>query len=120
MNDSLLHDMVVVAHSMGGLITRASISHKSEHLYRAYFQQDLGTLQLSPERRRDIANQLLYDPIPWPKRVVFLSTPHQGSRLAEGPLEWLARQTIRLPGRVVFQKLREKLLSQTGVNNVCY
>ncbi|MDE0826988.1 MAG: hypothetical protein OSA48_09295 [Akkermansiaceae bacterium] len=100
-NDSHLHDMVLVAHSMGGLISRASVSLNSTALYQSYFQRDLQNLRLTTPQKNRLAELLLYKPIPWPRRIIFLSTPHQGSRLAEGPLEWVARQVIRTPGRIL-------------------
>lgn len=117
-NDRHLRNMVVVAHSMGGLITRASISHNSKALYDAYFNRDLHQLGLTSREKSQLQSLLLYDPLPWPKRVVFLSTPHQGSRLATGPLEWVARNTISLPGRLIggtFHTLEHLISRDPGV-----
>jgi pimeloyl-ACP methyl ester carboxylesterase len=100
-DDHNLHNMVLIGHSMGGLISRASISHNSKALYDAYFQRDLARLELTPAEEASLRSTLLYEPIPWPKRVIFLSTPHQGSKLATGPLQWIARSLISIPGRLI-------------------
>jgi len=113
-NDSKLHDMVVVAHSMGGLMTRASISHNSEALYHSYFQQDLNTLGITPREKLQLRKRLLFEPLPWPRRVIFLATPHQGSGLAKGSLEWLALKLIRIPLRAVGGTFHVAQLLATG------
>lgn len=100
-NDRHLHDMVLVTHSMGGLISRASVSHNSQALYDSYFDRDLDQLRLTNKQKARLRELLLYEPIPWPKRIIFMATPHQGSRLAEGPLQWLARKLIGLPGHLL-------------------
>lgn len=90
-------EMVVLAHSMGGLITRASVTDPGDAFYRAHFRKPLDQINLSPERRRLIEDATLYKPLTEPKRVVFMAVPHQGSPLADLRIALMASNFIRLP-----------------------
>ncbi|BCU77289.1 alpha/beta hydrolase [Luteolibacter sp. LG18] len=92
-----LNQTVIVAHSMGGLITRTAMSEPGTCFYDCYFKKPLNQLNLSPEGRKMIENGLLYKPVTFPNRVVFMAVPHQGSPLAERVIfTWLSR-LVRLP-----------------------
>ena len=43
----------------------------------------------------------MYEPLPFVKRVVFISTPHGGSYVAGGFVGWLAGKFISLPARLL-------------------
>lgn len=97
--------MVLVGHSMGGLITRYSMSDDSwgiiryalkeeerDKLCREYLlglqQQKIGLPEL-----QQFGKQFDFLPLSYPKRVVFLATPHKGSDFATN---WIARLGIAL------------------------
>ena len=86
---------------MGGLISRLSLSEHSEILYKQYFNRPLDDIRLLPYQRKRIREQLLFKPLTEPSKVIFLATPHRGSRLAGGPLHWLARTLVKAPARIL-------------------
>lgn len=89
--------MVIVAHSMGGLVSRSSVTPPGTLLYDAHYQTPLGELKASEKTKRFIAGRYLYKPLTEPERVVFLAVPHRGSPWADFRLSlWLSR-LIRLP-----------------------
>ena len=91
----------IIAHSMGGLISRLSLSENSEVLYSKYFNRPIDDIRLLPYQRKRIREQLLFDPLTEPSKVIFLATPHKGARLAGGPLHWLARTLVKAPARIL-------------------
>lgn len=96
-HDLNLNQMVILAHSMGGLITRASISDPANHLYDAHFRSPLEELDLKPSSKELIRQSLLYKPLTEPKRVVFMAVPHKGSPMANLRSALLISNIIRLP-----------------------
>ena len=96
-SDRNLKRMVVVAHSMGGLLTRASITDPKTVLYDAEFNKPLGALKVPDKTRKLIRDTYLYQPLAEPQRVVFLAVPHCGSPVADFRISlWISR-LIRLP-----------------------
>ncbi len=96
-DDRNLNRMVVVAHSMGGLITRSSITDPKTTMYEGIFKKPIGQLKVSAETHSFIRDTTLYQPLSEPKRVVFLAVPHRGSPMANLRIStWISR-LIRLP-----------------------
>jgi hypothetical protein len=96
-HDRNLRRMVVVAHSMGGLLTRSSVTDPKTVLYDARFKQPPNTLKVSATAHQLIRESLLYQPLREPQRVVFLAVPHRGSPSADWRVSlWLSR-LVRLP-----------------------
>ena len=88
--------IILVGHSMGGILARAQVSR----LTPAEAEQilpDVSGLPASSTLRRC----LIFEPRKDVSRVVFICTPHRGSRLAIGSLGRLAISLIRLPGWIV-------------------
>ena len=103
-SDVNLKKMVVLSHSMGGLLTRAAITDPGKKLYDAHFKTPFDQLEVKPETRKLIQEGLLYDPITDhrspitdPKRVVFMAVPHRGSPMANFRGTAFLSHLIRLP-----------------------
>ena len=88
---------VVVGHSMGGLLTQAQITNMS----RADWEKTLGgpAMQLFASLKPAdlVAKATTFKANPRIKRVVFICTPHRGSKMASGPIGELAIKLISLP-----------------------
>ena len=97
----LQKETTIIAHSMGGLISRLSLSENSEVLYQKYFNRPLNDLRLLPYQKKNIRAQLLFKPLTQPSKVIFLATPHKGALIARGPLHWIARAFVKAPARVL-------------------
>jgi len=96
-SDRNLKRMVVVAHSMGGLLTRSSVTDPQTVLYDADFKKPFGALDVPEKTRALIRDTYLYQPLTEPQRVVFLAVPHHGSPFADSSISlWISR-LIRLP-----------------------
>lgn len=89
--------MVVVGHSMGGVISRASLMDPGDRFYKASYRTPLEKLQVSKSTRRAIESVRLYQPLESPSRAVFMAAPHQGSPMADRQLVTWISSIIRLP-----------------------
>ncbi len=104
-HDGNLKRMVVVSHSMGGLITRSSVTDPKSVFYDANFNKPLDQLRVSGETRKLIEDAAFYQPLTEPERVVFLAVPHRGSPMANlRPALWFSK-LIRLPKTLTIELL---------------
>ncbi|MFD2258040.1 esterase/lipase family protein [Luteolibacter algae] len=95
--DENLKKMVILSHSMGGLLTRTAVSEPGTKLYHAHFKTPFKDLKIKPETRLLIKEGLLYEPLTDPKRVVFMAVPHRGSPMANFRGTAFLSNLIRLP-----------------------
>ena len=96
-NHPALHRAVLVGHSMGGLLSRLAVSDGGERYYGHFFREPIDRLRLSGEQRALVRRGFFYRASPSVRRVVFVATPHHGSRLAGGMLGSLGRLLVRVP-----------------------
>ncbi len=95
--DANLDRMVIVAHSMGGLITRSSVTDPGTTIYREHFKYPLDEIVMKPETRKWIEDGMLYKPLEEPDRVVFMAVPHKGSPIANLRPAMIISNFVRLP-----------------------
>ncbi|MEO8602131.1 MAG: alpha/beta fold hydrolase [bacterium] len=86
--DPALHDMVVIGHSQGGLLTKMTAVDTGTALYDNVFSKPLDQLVVSDATRTQMRNSLFLTPLPFVSRVVFISTPHRGAYIAGS---WMAQ-----------------------------
>jgi len=109
-HDRNLNQMVVVAHSMGGLLTRSSVTDPGTIMYDGVFKKPIDKLHVSGSTHELIRKGLLYQPLAEPRRVVFLAVHHGGSPMASyRPSQWIAK-LIRLPKNLTIDLLDRTLL----------
>ncbi len=99
--DHALSNMVVIGHSQGGLLTRLVSTDTGEAIIEKVSGKTLQELKLAPEERALVIKYGIFKPVPQVRRVVFISTPHRGSFLANSIARKLARWFIRLPKDVL-------------------
>ena len=92
-----LDRMVLVGHSMGGLISSLQVRTGGEKLWRQFLETPPDQLSLSPELKERIIRVVQFEPRPEVSRVVFFATPHRGSELAVNPVSEFFSRLIRLP-----------------------
>jgi pimeloyl-ACP methyl ester carboxylesterase len=96
-NDAALRQMVVAGHSQGGLLTKLTATETGDALVRATTGKALAELELKPDERELVDRYLIYKPLAFVRRVVFISTPHRGSYLAGRWARRLTKSIILLP-----------------------
>ncbi len=103
--DPALQQMVVVGHSQGGLLTKLTAIDTDEDLVRALTGNDLDALQMPERSKARLRHILVLKPLPFVKKLIFLSTPHRGSFQSK---EWnrnLLRWLVTLPATIVQNSL---------------
>lgn len=80
--DPALDHIMLVGHSMGGLIAKAQISYSGDCMWRSMANRPLSQIVATPETRNLLQERFYFAPQPAIRRVVFVAVPHGGSTLA--------------------------------------
>jgi pimeloyl-ACP methyl ester carboxylesterase len=99
--DAALDQMVLVGHSMGGLVARLLTVDSGYAFFEQVSQEPLEQLKAKDEVKEELARIFFFQPQPFVKRVIFLGTPHRGSRLSPSWPARLAVRFVRLPNRLM-------------------
>ncbi|WP_435005233.1 esterase/lipase family protein [Tundrisphaera lichenicola] len=110
--DPAFHQMVLVGHSMGGNLTRFMVSDSGTTLWNAVLNRTPEQFQASPETRAELTELLIFRPVPFVRRAIFIAAPHRGSRIADAPFGRIVSRFIRPPQRQV--ELVEELKAANG------
>jgi triacylglycerol esterase/lipase EstA (alpha/beta hydrolase family) len=96
-----LRHAVVIAHSMGGLLTKTVVADSGDQLWERTFQKPPADLALSAALREQLDRLLRFHRAPFITRAVFIAVPHRGSLLAESFAGRLGRMLIAVPATVL-------------------
>jgi pimeloyl-ACP methyl ester carboxylesterase len=99
--DPALHQMVIIGHSQGGLLTKGISIDSGDRLWRMVSTNRLEDVNISDADREQIRRLLFLRPLPFVTRVVFIATPHRGSYLSGGFARKWARRLVSLPSAMV-------------------
>ena len=96
-SDAAFDRMVLVGHSMGGLLTKMMVQDSGTRMWRLMSDRPVAELAGEPDDCDLFRRALIFKPHPDVRRVVFIATPHRGSRVDTGGLEHLGSRLVRLP-----------------------
>lgn len=115
--DPALHEMVLVGHSQGGLLEKMSVVNTGDTLWRAVSHVRLEDLKAAPELKKELQKEFFIEPLPFVKRVVFISTPHRGSFRASSWVRTILRRIVTLPGDILSTNPKEyfNLIEQSNI-----
>jgi hypothetical protein len=82
--DPALHRMVLVGHSMGGLIAKLQVTHSEHLIWDKLANRPLETIVTTEQARGFLAQNCFFDPNPDIDRVIFIASPHAGSLTSSG------------------------------------
>jgi pimeloyl-ACP methyl ester carboxylesterase len=99
--DPALQQMVLVGHSMGGLVSKLQICFSGSILWDEVASRPLNEMQADPQERAQLYEIFAFDPVPSVQRVVFIGTPHQGSFWAESLYGRMGSSLVRMPSERV-------------------
>lgn len=88
--------MILVGHSMGGILSRTQVSRMTLHDAETIAP---GISGLPPDNL--VRRALVFEPRTDVRQVVFMFTPHRGSRFASSGIGALSARLIRLPATLV-------------------
>jgi pimeloyl-ACP methyl ester carboxylesterase len=94
-----LDRIVLVGHSMGGILSRMMISHSNERLLD-WTPRPLEELQLPLEVETMARDMMIFEPQPYIGRAIFIAAPHRGSHVASLKIVQRATSLIRVPREI--------------------
>lgn len=102
-------DMVLIGHSMGGMIGRLMVSTADTELWNWVQQErDIDSKNLN-RLHRNLDPILQFEPVPNIGRAIFIATPHKGTKVAgNNMVRWLSG-FVRLP-LVILKNIDEALV----------
>lgn len=100
---SMFDRMVIVGHSMGGLLSKTAIMDPGEQLKEALLagidQKILAGLH--KEEAEFLRELWQFNSLPFVKRVIFIAVPHRGSTFARAWIGRLGSSLVELPRQLV-------------------
>lgn len=111
--NAALRQMVIIGHSQGGLLTKATAIRSDDKIWRIVSTNRLEDLDIPVADREKLRSLLFLEPLPFVKRVVFIATPHRGSYLAGGFVRRLAQRFVSLP-RAMVSRSKDVFTLTTG------
>lgn len=101
-----LNQMVLVGHSMGGLLSRMQAIDSGDEFWNLVGQGSIDDLKGNQQSISRIRKTLFFDANPAIKRIVTIATPHQGSEFASATARWLSQKIISLPEMATNETLK--------------
>lgn len=99
--DPALRQMVVVGHSQGGLLTKMTVVAPGDRLWASVSDQSIDAMDMTEEIKEMARRITFFEPLPFVKRVVFISTPHRGSFLTKNWVRNLVRALVSIPVDII-------------------
>lgn len=86
-------EMVLVGHSMGGLLARLQAIDSGDRFWTNHFSKPADELLVSEKTRQELKASFFFEHQSFVSRLIFIATPHAGSDLAD---LWFSRWFVRL------------------------
>lgn len=122
-----MNNIVMVGHSMGGLITRFNNSTKPWTLMKGVFElspetfegmtlenwkKGMAPLHYDEQTLERLQNNFIFSPPQGVTRIVYMATPHRGSTFADNWIGRLGQRLIALPSDMLEEVTRIATLSR--------
>lgn len=105
-----LDQMVLVGHSMGGLVSRLQTIESRDDFWNLVSDKPIDMLKVEPEVRQRLETCFFFHPNPAVRRVVTIGTPHRGSSYSTEMTQWLSARLISWPQKL--QQSQEALFRE--------
>ncbi len=89
--------MVLIGHSMGGVIARLLVSASGDHLTDTLLDERRLKGEHGARLRQRLQAMLHFQPLPNVDRAIFIAAPHRGTPVASGRVGRLIGRLVRLP-----------------------
>ncbi len=96
-----LDEMVLVGHSMGGLVAKLQTVESADAFWQTNTDHAFADLKADPDTVRALATTYFFRPNPSVRRVITLATPHRGSPFSNDLTRWAADKVITLPRKML-------------------
>ena len=92
-----MQEMILVGHSMGGLVSRMQTISSGESFWGLLSDFPLEEMRGSAETKQKIRELVYFEPDDNIEKVVTIATPHRGSKYANNVTRWLSHKVFTLP-----------------------
>lgn len=96
-----MRSMVILGHSMGGILSNMQIRSSGDRLTKLIFKTSLDDLNVDPEELAEFEAMQVFAANPDIDRAILMATPHRGSRMATNWIGRVGAWLIRLPFDIV-------------------
>ena len=104
-NSPASKNIVIVGYSMGGLIARILATEVGDQLWTLVSKKPFDQIKLEAADREQLRQWIFWKPVPGIRGVIFLATPHRGTRMADASFAQFGRNLVGLPSSLLrFQK----------------
>lgn len=93
--------ILVVAHSMGGLLTKTAVVNNSAPIKEVFFESLDKIEKLDEKTQKEVLALVDFSKKDFINRVIFVAVPHRGSDTSDGFAGWLGRMLMSLPRKFV-------------------
>ncbi|MDR3638820.1 MAG: alpha/beta fold hydrolase [Isosphaeraceae bacterium] len=114
-SDPAMDRMVLVGHSMGGILSKMMTQETGLNLWNATITVPHDRFAGPPELRQGLDSALVFRPLPFVKRVVFIASPHRGSPLANDLLGRVVSGLVRSPDEMAAREAEIETFNGPGV-----
>ena len=95
--DPALDQMVLIGHSMGGLISKLQVTDSQDILWKSVSDRPLPEIKTTPSTHQRLARSFFFTPSPDVRRVIYIGTPHCGSAFASRAVGRLGSLLVEEP-----------------------
>lgn len=110
--DEALNHLVLIGHSMGGIVSKLQVTYSDDTLWRSVSNRPFAELKADPLVRSKVERTFFFEPRERVTRVVFIATPHKGSRLTESFVGRFARELVTFPTTI--ERSYQRLLTDNS------
>jgi len=89
--------IVLIGHSMGGMICRLMVTDAGDKIWRDFFATPPNKTPLANDPLKIAEDVLIFHHRPDVQRAIFISTPHRGSKIASGWIGRIGAALVRTP-----------------------
>jgi pimeloyl-ACP methyl ester carboxylesterase len=89
--------IVLIGHSMGGIISRLMITDAGDKLWLSYFGKVPAETNISGEARQLLEESLIFNHRPEVSRVIFICAPHRGAPMGANIIGKIGISLVRMP-----------------------
>ncbi|MHB0764169.1 esterase/lipase family protein [Stutzerimonas sp. NM35] len=94
-------DMVVIGHSMGGVLSRLMLSSSGDRLWAALLERYPLQGRRLERVQKEVGPYVRFEPLPDVSRAIFVAAPHRGTPFAENRISRWAAGLVKLPASVL-------------------
>lgn len=98
--DAVFDRIILVGHSMGGLLSRMQVIDSGDDFWRAFYTASPAKIlsELDATTNKMVRSSMRFHHLPNVRTVVFITTPHRGSEIADiGIVQTIARLILAIP-----------------------